>query len=100
MMGWDVEKKKLVFFTFGMDGSIGNGDWVDGKEKDTWLSEGKITGPNDKDSPFKHARSIIRKLTADSYSTTIETKKGDGWETFMTCTYKRKNPEPSKSKEK
>lgn len=44
LIGWDDEAKKVVFFCFGMDGSIGQGKEIESAEKDTHVIEGTVTG--------------------------------------------------------
>ena len=86
MFGWDRDKKKLVMFSFGMDGTIGTGDEVASTEKDTWILDTKL---NSEDPRFKEGRAIIKRIDADTYSDTAQMKKDGAYVTFLTCTYKR-----------
>src|SRR5947209_10112829 len=57
VIGWDADQKKLVGFTFGMDGSIGRGTVVESK-KSRWVIEGRSSGP----TPFKEWRMTLTKV--------------------------------------
>jgi len=88
-MGWDVNKKTLVHVAFGMDGSIGWAEGIGGKEKDTYILEGKVIASK-YSMPFRH---VLKKIDKDSFSTTMQQKKGDTWKSVMTFTYKRQKSE-------
>src|SRR5262249_30000693 len=75
MIGWDPEQKKLVGFTFGMDGSIGRGVELPSKKEGTWVFEAKGTN-----AEFKESRSTLSKVDDDTVSMLIETKKDGKYE--------------------
>lgn len=89
MIGWDRQKKKLVWFTFGLDGSIGGGEQQESKEKDVWVIEGGIPG----DTAFAKTRTYLRRTGTDSLKSTIQTWKDGAWVTFMECDETRRKPE-------
>ncbi len=80
MLGWDRVKGKFTSFTFGVDGSIGRGDYQPKTETDTWIVEGSIPG----DPLFGKSRSIVKRLGPDRMTETIQTWKDDGWVDLMT----------------
>lgn len=84
VIGWDAELKKLVGFTFGMDGTIGRGVALDVKNNE-WTFEGKSSGS----SPMKEWRITLAKVDDDTITSTIFVKKGDQYEQVMKNTYKR-----------
>jgi hypothetical protein len=88
MWGWDRDKKKLVFFSFGMDGTIGTGDRMESKEKDTWIFETKL---NAVDPEWREGRAVMKKVDADTYTERGESKKKDGtYAVILESTMKRK----------
>ena len=87
MIGWDLEKKMLVSFSFGMDGSIGHGEYKQQKDGKTWIIKVSI---NSSDPRFKDGRAIMKQIDKDNYSSDIQTKRDGKYVSFMTCTYKRK----------
>lgn len=88
MLGWDPEKKKFVWATFGMDGSIGWAEMEpDPKEKDTWISKGGIKSDN---PDFKDTKGTMKKVDADTFTDTVQKRDGDQYVTFLTSTMKRK----------
>lgn len=88
MLGWDPEKKKFVWATFGMDGSIGWAEMEpDPKEKDTWISKGGIKSDN---PDFKDTKGILKKVDADTFTDAVQKKEGDAYVTFLTTKMTRK----------
>ena len=85
MLGWDRVKGKFTSFTFGVDGSIGWGDYEPQTEKDTWVAVGSIPG----DPLFEKSRSIMKRLGPDKMEMTIQTWKDESWVDFMTGTFDR-----------
>ena len=86
MMGYDAVKKKLVWFSFGLDGTIGHGEDAGSKAKDTW----KFAAAVGAEPPWNDTISILRKVDEDAFENEVKTKKGDAYETFFKGTYLRK----------
>lgn len=87
-IAWDPEKKKIVGFNFGMDGSIGRGTEVETKAKDTLVMEGYVVG-----SPhFKFYRTTLARVDDDHMTITTEMRKEEGakYELYGTQKYERK----------
>ena len=87
MIGYDKEKKKLVMFSFAMDGSIGTGEMVPSKDPKKIVFTVSIDGD---DPRFKDGRSVYTKVDNDNLTVKIQTKKDKEWVTFMDCKQKRK----------
>lgn len=86
MMGYDAAKKKLVWFSFNLDGTIGHAEERETKDKDTWVFHASV---GDK-APWNDSLSIMRKIDADTFENEVQVKKGDGYESFFKETLKRK----------
>ena len=97
-IGYDRAKKRLAWFTFGMDGSIGGGHWSKSKKKNEWIVLGRIDSDN---KDFKDSRSILRLIDKDTFSSEVQTRREgtEKWVTFMTTTRKRVKPKPKKGKQ-
>lgn len=79
-LGWDSKKKRLTWFLFGADGSLGGGHYTrPDKAKKEWLVFGSVG----EDADFQNSRTWIRLVDADTYETEVQTKKDDKWVTFM-----------------
>lgn len=89
MMGWDEAKKRLIWFSFAMDGTIGQAEDQGSIEKDTWVALGNV---GDK-PPWKDMRQILRKVDADTFTSEVQTKNDGQYVTFFKGTYKRKKKE-------
>lgn len=85
MIGWDVEKKKYIWFHFGMEGSIG---WSTGDApvKDAFVIEGALRG----DPTVKDYRMKYTILGRDKYAYEMEIKQGDAWVPFLAATAERR----------
>lgn len=86
MMGYDKAKKKLVWFSFGIDGTIGHAEDEGSKEKNTWV----FTGSVGDQPPWNETRGITKKIDDDTFESEVQTKKDGKWVTFFKGTYKRK----------
>jgi hypothetical protein len=84
VMGYDPDLKKVVGFTFGMDGSLGRGVATVKKENE-WEIEGKSVG----NTPFKEWKMTLKKIDNDTLEMIMVSKNGDKWEPAMTTKYKR-----------
>ncbi len=85
VIGWDVEKKKYVWFHFGMEGAIG---WAtfDAPEKGAFTIEGALRG----DPGVREYRVKYTELGADRYSYAMEIKREDRWTPFLSASFQRK----------
>jgi hypothetical protein len=84
ILAYDPEMKKVVGFTFGMDGSLGRGVNIETK-KDEWTIEGKSVGQ----TPFKEWRMVMKRTGEDSLEIVVHHKPKDKWEPMMTSKYKK-----------
>jgi hypothetical protein len=73
MLGWDRDKKKLVGFNFGMDGTIGWGMQVEGDPRQSITFEGNTTGP------YKNFRVRLTREGDDRIVAEMFTQKGEEW---------------------
>lgn len=86
MLGWDAAKGRLVWFSFTMDGTIGQAEDQASVEKDTWVALGNVGNT----PPWKDTRQVLRKVDDDTYSMEVQSKSEGQYATFFTGTYKRK----------
>jgi len=86
MIGYNVELKKLVGFTFGGDGTIGRSTAVETEAKDTWTFEGKSAGF----SPTKNWRVTLTKVDEDTFTAKTTVLTGEKELAMPAMTYKRK----------
>ena len=86
VMGWDAEKKKLVSFGFGMDGSIGRGEHVDSGKAGVWITEGKTSGG---DETMKAWRVTMTKVDDNTLTTKMEVNREGQYTEFFTSKYRK-----------
>jgi hypothetical protein len=86
MTGWDAEKKAVVSFGFGMDGSIGRGAYLPSDKKDTWVAEGTMSGGE----IAGKWRSTMVKTGDDTMTVSMEIEKDGKFAPFLTAKYKKK----------
>lgn len=86
MIGYDRAKKKLVTFSFTMDGTIGTGEALLSEEKNSWVFTVRIG----EDPPWNDAVETLRKVDDNTFTTEVKTKKDEKYVTFFRATYKRK----------
>lgn len=86
MLGWDEAKGRLVWFSFTMDGTIGQAEDQASKEKDTWVALGNVGNT----PPWNDTRQVLRKVDDDTFTVEVQGKNEGKYETFFTGTYKRK----------
>ncbi|MBI3270448.1 MAG: FABP family protein [Planctomycetes bacterium] len=89
MLGWDQAKKRLIWFSFGLDGTIGQAEDEASTEKDTWIAHGNVGDQ----PPWNDTRQILRKVDDDTYTTEVQTKTDGKYVKFFLGTYKRKKAE-------
>lgn len=85
MIGWDADKKKVLGFNFGMDGTIGWGMQTDSKDTDSVTMEGATRG-----NVNEEFRVTLKKVDKDHMSVNMESKKGDKYVPGATMSYARK----------
>lgn len=86
LVGYDVDRKKLVNIQFGIDGTIG---WGEGEpaEDATFSWEGETFGPSEN----LKFRSTVTKVDEDTMKLSIEKRDGEKWVPYMPeMTKKRK----------
>jgi len=96
IIGWDRDRKTLVWFAFGLDGSIGGGD-IPAQKKDkpkVWLLSGGIRAG---DKRFEVSQQVLTRKSKDVFSIEIQTKQEKKWVTFLSMTHKRVKPKTVKS---
>lgn len=86
MLGWDSARKRLRWFSFSMDGTIGQAEDQASEEKDTWIALGNVGDQ----PPWHDTRQILRKVDPDTYTLEVQTKKDAGYETFFRGEYRRR----------
>lgn len=89
MLGWDEAKKRLIWFSFAMDGTIGQSEDQGSTEKDTWVAQGNIGAA----PPWNDMRWILRKVNEDSFTSEVMGKQEGEYVTFLTVKYQRKKKE-------
>jgi hypothetical protein len=86
MLGYDAAKKKLVWFSFTLDGSIGQGEQDESKQENEWVFASSVGN----EPPWNDGKSIWRKIDADTYESEARTKQGEEYVSFFSGTYRRK----------
>lgn len=84
VLGYDADMKKVVGFTFGMDGSLGRGVVSESKENE-WTIDGKSVG----NTPYKEWKMTMKKKAEDSLEVEVTHKEGDKWVPAVTTKYKK-----------
>lgn len=87
MIGWDPDKKKMVSWMFAGDGGHSTGVYTEGKEKNTWVVNGKSVGGMMGSSEWRHT---ITTVDDDTTEFVMYTKLGEEYQKIMSGTYKRK----------
>lgn len=86
ILGWDPAKKKLVGFSFAMNGAIARTEEAPGGGKDVWVFEGTVVSPRGS----AEDRVTHRRIDDDAFTTTVETKKDGAYAIVDTYAYRRK----------
>jgi len=85
VIGFDSEKKVLVGHTFGVDGSMGRGEWQKSDNPKIHIIEGKTIG----NSPFKEWKITMSSESDTKMTVKTEVKEKQKWTVIMTSTYEK-----------
>jgi hypothetical protein len=86
IIGYDVQKKKLVAFVFGRNGAIARGEEVRSDGKGTVVFESQVSGLG----AIEEDRVTQTKVDDDTFTSAVEAKKDGKYVLLGTYTYKRK----------
>lgn len=85
VIGYDVDRKRIVAFGFAANGAISRSEAVPVDKKDTWVFESKISG----DFPVKEDRITYTKVDDSTLISEVEVKKDGAFVKTGSYTHKK-----------